>query len=148
PTSPGPIVPIQPEQPNPAVAAGPTRMDPPAPERPLPPQNLTPIAVSGTRPGVPPRDAFTATQDNVQPASATRAAASPPRPDMRNTQLINSTQITLGYDVTRQGPSGVRRAVLYLTEDDGRTWTEVGHDDLGLNKVSATLPGEGTFGFR
>ena len=139
PVSPGPspsvgIVPLQPEPPAPAP-----RLDPPAPDR----AATNPIARSGS-------DGFTAAASQpVQPASGTYGTpAAPPRPELRDTQLINSKQVTFDYTVKQHGPSGVRRAILYVTNDDGQTWQEAANDVPGVNmKVTANLPSEGIYGF-
>src|SRR5205085_12559859 len=42
----------------------------------------------------------------------------------------------------------VKRAFLYMTDNDGQTWQEIARDELQMRKVTANLPGEGIFGFR
>lgn len=71
-----------------------------------------------------------------------------PRPELRNTQLINSTQISLEYEVPRVGPSGLRSVRLYMTRDDGRSWEELADDPDLQSPIQANLPGEGLYGFR
>ncbi|MFL5342082.1 MAG: hypothetical protein ACJ8F7_18205 [Gemmataceae bacterium] len=137
PAAAGPIVPINMDS-GAAPPASPPRIEPP----------MTPIASSTPTPGLPPRDGFTSSHETVQPAVASNAPAPPAHPDMRSPQLINSTQIKLGYKVKSAGPSGVRRAMLYMTENDGQSWQEIGRDETATGQVTATLPGEGTFGFR
>src|SRR5205823_6039585 len=51
------------------------------------------------------------------------------------------------YKVSRMGPSGVRRAILYMTSNDGQTWTEVAEDRAINYRVTANIPGEGVYGF-
>src|SRR5262249_41483761 len=71
-----------------------------------------------------------------------------PRQELKNTQLINSTQISLDYEVPRVGPSGIKGVKLYMTRDDGRSWEELPeHKDMRA-AISANLPGEGVFGSR
>jgi hypothetical protein len=63
-------------------------------------------------------------------------------------QLTNNPQVSLEYQVTRMGPSGVGSVELYLTEDDGRTWRRYAEDPDLVSPINATLPGEGVFGLR
>ena len=152
----GSIVPVEIDPSAASAAAPPPKVEQPltAPERTTattpaspPAPSLTPIASSSPGSGLPPRDSFSGAHDAGVASSGSGSPATP-RPQMRNTQLVNSKQITLSYDVLRAGPSGVRRAFLYMTDNDGQTWQEVGRDELGALKVTANLPGEGTFGFR
>jgi hypothetical protein len=131
--SPGGIVPLQPD-PTPA----PPRLDPPALDRSTSNTNMTPIGSNTVR------DSFTAPRDTAPPLGG---PASPSRPEMRNIQLINSKQVTFDYKVNRAGPSGVRRAILYMTSNDGQTWTEVAEDRAINYRVTASIPGEGVYGF-
>jgi hypothetical protein len=65
-------------------------------------------------------------------------------------EITNSTQVTLDYEVTRLGPSGVGKLALYLTSDEGRTWQHH-HEDLhprAGTPITVNLPGEGVFGLR
>ena len=63
-------------------------------------------------------------------------------------QLTNSPQVTLDYEVTKVGPSGLGRVALYLTKDDGRTWELLGEDPDLKPPITANLPGEGVYGLR
>jgi hypothetical protein len=63
-------------------------------------------------------------------------------------QLSNTPQVTLDYEVTKVGPSGVGRVALYLTKDDGRTWELFGEDADLKPPMTANLPGEGIYGLR
>ena len=144
----GPVVPVNLDPPAAAPPALP-RVEPAAPDRPAgpPASTLTPIASSMPTAALPPRDSFTAARDAVPPPAANNNPAST-RMSMSSPQLVNSTQITLGYKITSEGPSGVRHAILYVTDNDGQAWQEIGKDETGLGKVTAILPGEGIFGFR
>lgn len=64
------------------------------------------------------------------------------------TQITNSTQITLDYRVDRVGPSGVGAVDLYLTKDEGRTWQRYAEDADLQPPMVVDLPGEGVFGLR
>ena len=71
-----------------------------------------------------------------------------PREELRNTQLINSTQISLDYEVPKVGPSGIKSVKLYMSRDDGRSWEELADHKAAQGPISANLPGEGVYGFR
>src|SRR5262249_53577454 len=60
--------------------------------------------------------------------------------------LTNSTHISLEYEVSRMGPSGLAKVELYVTPDDGRTWQLLTNDPKLMSPISAELPGEGVFG--
>jgi hypothetical protein len=63
-------------------------------------------------------------------------------------QITNSTQVTLDYEVTKVGPSGVGRVVLFLTKDEGRTWEAFAEDADLKPPMTVNLPGEGVYGLR
>jgi hypothetical protein len=136
----GPIITAEPVLPPPPAAA------PFQPPRDVPPPSAPPIA-STPRPEGP-----KVTIDPPNPVSpvATNSPSNPaaPRNEMRNIQLINTTQISLDYEVPRVGPSGIKSVKLYMTRDDGRSWEELADDKDLQSPINATLPGEGLFGFR
>jgi hypothetical protein len=101
----------------------------------------------------------------VQVAPTPAAPAASPRL-AQNTlpplQFVNNRQVTLEYDVTKFGPSGVSNVDVYVTRDDGRSWQPWGAvqnvslpapSDLkgpaGAMHRSLTidLPAEGVYGF-
>ena len=63
-------------------------------------------------------------------------------------QRTNNPQVSLEYQVTKSGPSGVGSVELYLTEDDGRTWRPYATDPDCKPPINVRLPGEGIFGLR
>jgi hypothetical protein len=63
-------------------------------------------------------------------------------------EISNNTQITLDYEVTRQGPSGIGKVELYLTGDEGRSWQRYYEDVHPKPPMTVNLPGEGIFGLR
>jgi hypothetical protein len=86
---------------------------------------------------------------DTYPVASNVAAPPPARPELKsNAQLINSTEISLAYEMSKVGPSGLRSAKLYMTHDDGQTWQEIAEDRNRQQRISAKLPGEGIFGFR
>jgi hypothetical protein len=63
-------------------------------------------------------------------------------------QMVNSKHFQLDYDVESVGPWGVRRVELWGTSDGGATWTHYGVDTDNQSPLTATVEGEGTYGFR
>jgi hypothetical protein len=64
------------------------------------------------------------------------------------TQITNTTQITLNYQIDRLGPSGVGSVDLYLTRDGGQRWQRYAEDTDREPPMVVDLPGEGLFGLR
>jgi len=87
-------------------------------------------------------------------AAATPAAsAAPVNPALSygplpQLQVVNDPQITLEYEVSVFGPSGVSKVELWITKDDGRTWQYLTDDPDCKSPITATLPGEGVYGLR
>jgi hypothetical protein len=98
------------------------------------------------------------TADAAAPASATHTS----RGELPRLQIVNSSKVTLEYQVNKFGPSGVGSVELYVTRDDGQKWERYGEgqnlnipipaDARGTTNsvqrsLTVTLPGEGTYGF-
>jgi hypothetical protein len=83
--------------------------------------------------------------DGAEPAVAPQNATIPPDD---NLYLLNSKQVCLSYAVTELGSSGIRRAVVYVTDDTGKSWRECAVDHANSGSIHAHLPGEGIYGFR
>jgi hypothetical protein len=62
-------------------------------------------------------------------------------------QITNSTHLSLDYDVTKSGPSGLANVTLYYTRDEGETWAKLADDPDLKSPITAELPGEGVYGF-
>jgi hypothetical protein len=62
-------------------------------------------------------------------------------------QITNTPQVSLEYEVTKVGPSGVGLVELYATMDDGREWRLLAQDPDLKSPITAELPGEGVYGF-
>lgn len=69
-----------------------------------------------------------------------------PRGKMPDVQITNSPRINLEYDVSKVGPSGIGSVKLYVTQDDGKTWTYLADDPDLKSPISVDLPGEGVYG--
>jgi hypothetical protein len=63
------------------------------------------------------------------------------------TQITNKSQVSLDYEVTRVGPSGVGSVELYLTDDDGQSWRRFAEDPGLTPPFVVNLP-EGSYGLR
>ncbi len=80
------------------------------------------------------------------------AAASPSR-GLAKVRLVNEKEITLTYQLSKVGPSGIGTVELYLTQDGGQSWVRFAEDPDaqkasagGSYKRTLELPGEGVFG--
>lgn len=62
-------------------------------------------------------------------------------------QIISTSQLSLDYEITKKGPSGVGKVQLWLTQDDGRSWKLYAEDEDLYPPITVDLPGEGTYGF-
>jgi hypothetical protein len=80
----------------------------------------------------------------IAPTAAPRGPGDAPAPQ----EITNSTQVTLNYEVTHKGPSGVKKVELYITKDEGRNWQHYGEDSTARPQMTVNLPGEGVYGLR
>jgi hypothetical protein len=62
--------------------------------------------------------------------------------------LVNNTHVSIEYNVSKVGPSGLAKVVIYATTDNGRSWKCIGEDTDLRSPAEVELPGEGTFGIR
>ena len=112
---------------------------------------FTPGAPSSTNNGNTAPNRLVATSDqnaNVAAAPNTAAAARPPRGPLPNLIITNNRQLSLDYEVTKVGPSGIGRVELWLTRDDGKTWEKFGENPELKPPMRLDLPAEGQYGFR
>jgi hypothetical protein len=131
---------------NDLVLPPPPRTAETAPFQPPMPRDVQPAIRS--EPSAPVATSRSESYSGITPVATNSPAAATPRPELRNIQLINSTQISLEYEVPRVGPSGLRSVRLYMTRDDGRSWEELADDPDLQSPINAQLPGEGVYGFR
>jgi hypothetical protein len=154
---PTPVAPQDVPAPAPPVAQAPTGAPPAPPAHPpavdpstASPSGLTPLPAVRTGPG-----------PNVSPQGGPRAAnASPPlgvaggsptRADLPPIQHVRDAQVSIDFAVEQQGPSGVKKIEVYMTQDDGETWrpwTETYDVNSPLQVQLPQAPYEGTFGFK
>lgn len=62
-------------------------------------------------------------------------------------EVINHKQLAIDFEVTKQGPSGIGKAELWVTRDDGQTWDRFVESTEPKSPLRVELPGEGTYGF-
>jgi len=141
----GPAAPISPVTP---VSRTEIRPDPvfapaPAPNYPQP-ANPAPSAAPGGH--------WLASTDNVGtpvPPVVAPADPRPPQGTLPPVQIVNTPQVALDVEVVKKGPSGIGKATLWMTRDDGRNWERFAdYTDLG-QPVVVDLNGraEGVYGF-
>jgi hypothetical protein len=104
---------------------------------------------STTLPGESGTRLVASTEPVTSPTAPPVAPTSPrlPRGPMQAIQMTNCLQVTLDYEVTKLGPSGLGSVDLYVTQDDGRTWNWLANDPDLKPPITAELPGEGVYGF-
>jgi hypothetical protein len=170
PVTPAPVPPVQPASTNlPPIPSGPTGAVPAsawqttAPSQPLPTLRnegkpaldpgsvIQPVPPYSPAPA--PNDAgakLVATSDNSGVAIPAAAGMGPRtlRAPLPPLQIVNTKQISLDYEVTKTGPSGIDRVELWITRDDGKTWDKFTENSGVKPPITVDLPGEGVFGFR
>ena len=163
PSLPPPSLPLTtgPSAPGPVVPAAPVAPAPLPPATPPPPMAATPVAPAPVPPTwTPPPPATPAPDIGPSPiatSGGTAPAFSPapaaPPPDTGPVQHIRFTQFQLQYQLDA-GPSGVRQIDLYVTRDDGRSWTRWSQHDGKENPMRVNLgnrggaPADGDYGFK
>lgn len=77
----------------------------------------------------PPTDTYPNTTGPIALASSGRGrdlpampAPTTPRSNLPELHFTNEQKITIDYEIEREGPSGVSRVEVYLTQDEGRSW--------------------------
>lgn len=131
-----------------------------------PPQGVEPLPISMDSPSSPsPHTTPVATSQRNTSAMASRQevtlpAAGSSRPELAETIFTNDPQVTIDYEIERQGPSGISKVEVFLTQDEGRSWmkwqelvrNDSSHGELtpaSSLPVTIRLPErEGLYGFR
>jgi len=128
-----------------------------------PPQGVEPLSLHIDSPSS--HHAPLATSQRNTSAMTNRLDVPPPTPGSGRTDLpeiifTNEPQLTIDYEIERQGPSVISKVEVFLTQDEGRTWmkwqelvrNDANHGELGPATslpVTIRLPErEGLFGFR
>jgi hypothetical protein len=148
-----PAAPVQP----PSVGVPPGQPPAVAPAEPYPPYQPTPVPSSP--PAVPtgpqPLRTLGPGADSLPPPALQPAGARQPMvEEVPTAQVIRTPRFDLGYQVDG-GVSGVAKIVLYVTRDDGRSWTQWSVHDGKESPLKVVLDNprlnrdvEGDYGFR
>jgi hypothetical protein len=154
------VQPASTSRPEPRLPTEPVLPMPPAPvlthTEPRPPvDRATPPPVNPFQiPGAPLGDGkppLVASSDKtpVTPApAATRNPASGTVGTLPPLQVINTRQVSIDYEVTKHGPSGIGKVELWMTRDDGRRWEKFAESTDLKPPLRVELPAEGAYGFR
>jgi hypothetical protein len=137
--APAPIV----TSPTPVASAAAPAMDSAATN----PGGLTPLPAVRTGPG-PVGNPTLGSRPTNGPAPLGGTAS---RADLPPIQHVRDTQISIDFAVEQQGPSGVKKIEVYMTQDDGETWqrwTETFEVSSPLQLQLPQAPYEGTLGFK
>ncbi|MEZ6093509.1 MAG: hypothetical protein R3C03_04610 [Pirellulaceae bacterium] len=70
------------------------------------------------------------------------------RTPLERIDSINTRRFRMGYSLDRLTPGDVAKVVLWITNDDGRTWSAYGEDPDNQSPFPVELPGPGTYGFK
>ncbi len=63
-------------------------------------------------------------------------------------RYINQPRLSVDYNVSRSGSSGIGRVELWGTLDDGQTWTYMAEDKDCVSPVNLNLKSDGKYGFQ
>lgn len=63
-------------------------------------------------------------------------------------RFMNHPELSIEYDVSAVGSSGVGRVELWSTLDDGMTWTYLAEDEDCVSPVQVALKSDGKYGFQ
>jgi hypothetical protein len=105
----------------------------------LPPLAGDGAAAPGPLPGPVADRGWSPAPAGVVPAAASTTvppAPRTPRGPLPTVQMVRKRRITIDYEVTKYGPSGIKSVELYVTRDDGRNWQRCDGED----NVNAALP--------
>jgi hypothetical protein len=115
------------------------------PWSPTPPGGTVPTALTkgaGRSGSEAPESGGTARPAVVAAAGSDPVQQPPPRAargPLPPAQLVRKRQVTIDYEVTKYGASGVKSVELYITRDDGRTWQRCDGED----NINVPMPHEG-----
>jgi hypothetical protein len=128
---------------------------------PFPPEDR-PIKASFPQPNIaaPPRPMTLPDPSNLHVAHETHSdkVSFPPIPDVPGPgrlasepasaghTVVNSTRITLNYQIEQEGPSGLGKVEVWMTRDEGQSWQRLCEDPDRRSPVQIELPGEGDYG--
>jgi hypothetical protein len=146
------VTPAANTQPQPGGGLGVPSLPPPALPDPTPPPAAPPgpiASVPAAPAPLPAVPAWTPTRPDAGPPPIATSGGPPPAApgpaaaaDTGSVQHVRFTQFQLQYQLDA-GPSGVRHIDLYVTRDDGRTWTRWSQHDGKENPLRVNLAGRG-----
>jgi hypothetical protein len=136
--------------------------DPPRPPPPTPVHGETQAVTEGSAPATPGSSyqlatapspdvsnrLVASTDANVGVVPASTATAPRPRTALPALQMVNTRQLSIDYEVTKEGPSGIGKVELWMTHDDGKYWERFAENPNLKPPMNVELPGEGIYGFR
>lgn len=86
---------------------------------------------------------------NPQPVVVNSREAAPSKDKeqgLANRQVLNSTHVVLDYRIDQVGPSGVSKVEVWMTADEGKTWSRLCEDPDRRSPAEFDLPREGLYG--
>jgi hypothetical protein len=104
-----------------------------------------------TAPGSDSKTKLVATSEKVSGSLAVEMPSSRPnlpRGTLPPLEIINTNQVTIQYEITKKGPSGIGKVELWMTRDDGHSWDKLAENPDLNPPLRVELPGEGVYGFR
>jgi hypothetical protein len=135
--------------PVPTLPAAPSRTEPQSPAEPAPFTPGVPTSTGNATSVDPSRLVATSDpQAGVTASQPNPAATRPMRGSLPNLVITNNRQLTLDYEVTKVGPSGIGRVELWVTRDDGKSWEKLGENPELKPPMTVDLASEGQYGFR
>jgi hypothetical protein len=157
PGAPAPSLPVLPGMNDAAPPVAETPKLPMPPELPRTfPMNQPPVvapAWNGSPPAAPGK--ILASSETAPPVGLAPTAPLTPRRELPILQYVNHSEVTLEYELTRVGPSGIGSVDLWWTQNDGQAWelyaidpeSKSGTISNGRHKRTVELPGDGVYGF-
>jgi hypothetical protein len=85
---------------------------------------------------------------NVIPSNPWSGIPRPVPGHLPQLQYINTRQISIDYQVTKAGPSGIAKVELWATRNDGQTWEKFADNPNLKPPMVVDLKEEGVYGFR
>ncbi|MSQ93746.1 MAG: hypothetical protein EXR98_04230 [Gemmataceae bacterium] len=77
------------------------------------------------------------------PYQANKSAATSELPKR---QIVSTTKVFLDYQIENVGLSGIGKIEVWITRDQGQSWSKIGEDAQRKSPIEVQLPGEGLYG--
>jgi hypothetical protein len=114
-----------------------------------------PLSSGSAAPALPPPPAAESRNEVPgTPLAISNPASSPVNGPLPPVQIINVSKFDMAFDVEQKGPSGVSKAEVWVTRDDGRSWLrwsihEKADGPIPVDLKARTNPqAEGVYGFK